>query len=103
MKANVFAKIPLDKVPDRSRYNFKPRGLTALLDAIGKTVNADRATIDAMNEAEQPGWPDLSRLLRSVRVGEPDDLFHLRAGRVHHSLGHGAERVEVFDLGPGTG
>jgi len=36
------------------------------------------------------GLPLLSKLLARLRVGQPEDLFHLRGGMIHHSLGHGS-------------
>lgn len=37
------------------RYTLKPRGCTALLDAVGRAVNETGARLEAMSENERPG------------------------------------------------
>ncbi len=46
--------IPLQDVPNLSRENYKAEGSTALLDAIGRTVNATGAKLAALKEEERP-------------------------------------------------
>ena len=41
-------------IKDVSKFYLKPRGTTALLDAIGKTLENERKRIKAMDEDEQP-------------------------------------------------
>ncbi|GAA1768666.1 vWA domain-containing protein [Nonomuraea bangladeshensis] len=48
----VYEFRPLADVPD---YRLKPRGTTALLDAIGKTLTRMTAQFDAMPESDVPG------------------------------------------------
>jgi len=43
--------IAIKQVP---KFNLVPRGMTALLDAIGKTLENERKRIKAMDESEQP-------------------------------------------------
>ena len=46
---------PLQDVPELTPQTFVPRGSTALLDAIGRTINETGARLAAMPEAERPG------------------------------------------------
>jgi len=48
----VYRDVPLDEVP---ALNLRPRGSTALLDAMGTLITDVRAEIDALPEAERPG------------------------------------------------
>lgn len=48
----VYEFTALADVPD---YRLNPRGMTALLDAIGKTLTTMRAQFDAMPESDVPG------------------------------------------------
>jgi len=43
---------PIRKVP---KYQLVPRGMTALLDAVGRAINETGARLAAMPEAERPG------------------------------------------------
>lgn len=47
--------LPLDKVPDLTPQTYVPNGGTALLDAIGRTVNQMGQRLAAMSEADRPG------------------------------------------------
>lgn len=46
--------VPVKDVPELDRATFVPRGNTALLDAIGRTVNVMEARIGKMTEDEKP-------------------------------------------------
>lgn len=48
----VNASIPPDQVPE---YRLQPRGITALLDAIGKSIHDFGAELAAKTESERPG------------------------------------------------
>lgn len=48
----VNASIPPDQVPE---YRLQPRGITALLDAIGKSIHDFGAELAAKSESERPG------------------------------------------------
>lgn len=48
----VYAGTPLSEVPKLTSDTYTPRGWTALLDAIGRTVNEQKARIEA------DGWAD---------------------------------------------
>jgi len=44
--------VPIGEVP---RYSLVPRGMTALLDAVGRAINETGARLAAMAEADRPG------------------------------------------------
>ena len=46
--------VPLEDVKELNSETFQPRGNTALLDAMGKTLNDVRSKIHAMNDSEKP-------------------------------------------------
>lgn len=46
---------PLAEVPPLDETTFVPRGSTALLDAIGRTINETEARLGKMPDEEQPG------------------------------------------------
>lgn len=50
----VLDGVPLQEVPALTDATYVPRGFTALLDAIGKTVNVADARIAAMPEDQRP-------------------------------------------------
>ncbi len=47
--------VPVQNVQDLSRLTYQPRGSTALLDAIGRTITDLGAKLSAMPEAVRPG------------------------------------------------
>jgi hypothetical protein len=51
----VYAVQPIARAPELSRRTFKPRGSTALLDAIGRTIVETGQRYAAMPEHERPG------------------------------------------------
>lgn len=50
----VHNNLDIKEVPNLSSKTFCPRGSTALLDAIGRTVNTSRQNIENMPEADRP-------------------------------------------------
>jgi uncharacterized protein YegL len=50
----VFDK-PLDQVPELSNADLKPRGTTALFDAMGRTIVTVGEQLNEMAEADRPG------------------------------------------------
>lgn len=45
---------PLDDVPPLDETTFRPRGATALLDAVGKTIDDTGKRLDGMSEENRP-------------------------------------------------
>lgn len=50
-----YLSIPISEVVDLNHKTFEPRGGTALLDAIGRTIDELGARLAALPEAERPG------------------------------------------------
>jgi hypothetical protein len=48
----VHRGVPIQEVPG---YRLAPRGMTALLDAVGKSINEAKIRIEKMEEADRPG------------------------------------------------
>lgn len=48
----VFNAVPIKQV---DKYKLVPRGMTALLDAVGKAINDTGARLEMMSEADRPG------------------------------------------------
>lgn len=48
----VHSGVPVSKVPP---YELEPRGMTALLDAVGRAINETGQRLAAMDEADRPG------------------------------------------------
>jgi len=51
----VFTDTALEQVPRLTSETFVPRGMTALLDAVGRTIVTTGARLAAMDEADRPG------------------------------------------------
>jgi hypothetical protein len=51
----LYSGKPVQDAPPLSADNFVPRGMTALLDAIGRTINETGRRLAAMPEAHRPG------------------------------------------------
>lgn len=50
----VYAGVPLEAAPKLTDQTFVPRGSTALLDAIGKTIDETGVRLAAMREEDRP-------------------------------------------------
>ncbi len=44
--------VPIDEVPE---YRLEPRGMTALLDAVGRAINETGIRLSGLKEADRPG------------------------------------------------
>jgi hypothetical protein len=51
----VYSAKPIADVPELTKETLVPRGSTALLDAIGRTINSTGDALSAMPEADRPG------------------------------------------------
>lgn len=50
----IYTAIPVSKVPRLTAGTFQPRGSTALLDAIGRTIDATGKRLAALAETDRP-------------------------------------------------
>ena len=50
----VYAAQPIGEAPRLTAHTFQPRGSTALLDAIGRTIDTTGARLKALSEDERP-------------------------------------------------
>lgn len=48
----VHRGVPIDDVP---QYRLEPRGMTALLDAVGKAINETKIRVEKLKKADRPG------------------------------------------------
>ncbi|MCJ7628410.1 MAG: VWA domain-containing protein, partial [Longimicrobiales bacterium] len=48
----VHRGIPIHEAPE---YRLEPRGMTALLDAVGRAINETKIRIDELKKADRPG------------------------------------------------
>lgn len=51
----VFVDVDLKEVPRLNASNYRPNGMTALLDAIGTAIDQTGKRLEAMPESERPG------------------------------------------------
>ena len=76
--------------PDLSPRTFVPRGSTALLDAIGRTLNATGARLAALPEAARPG-----KVLLVVMTDGLENASHeFGAGQVFDMITHQRDKYQ---------
>lgn len=87
----------LRDVPELTTRTFVPRGSTALLDAIGRTINAVGARLTALPEAERPG----KVLLLIMTDGEENSSHEFSRAQVFDMITHQREAYawEVVFIG----
>ncbi len=83
----VFDASPLRDVPNLTEKTFVPRGGTALLDAIGRTINSAGARLAAMAESQRPG----KVLLVIMTDGEENSSREFSAQQVNKMITHQRE------------
>jgi hypothetical protein len=74
-------KLDKDNVPE---YTLQPRGMTALYDAIGQTVNKVGANLAAMNEADRPN----KVVVMIMTDGEENASREFNASKVKEMVQH---------------
>ena len=80
----VHRALPIAEVPRLTRQTFRPRGGTALLDALGRSINETGARLAAMPEAERPG-----RVVFVVLTdGEENSSREFHAAKVGQMIAH---------------
>jgi hypothetical protein len=82
--------VPIGEVPELTEESYVPRGSTALLDAIGRTIEALAVRIEGMAEGERPGkvamaiftdgMENASRVYGVGRIGELISEYRDRHG-----------------------
>jgi len=50
----IYERVPIANIAKRTRANYVPRNNTALLDAIGRTINALGTNLGFMDESQRP-------------------------------------------------
>ena len=70
--------VPISQVP---KYELVPRGMTALLDAVGRAMNETGERLAKMDEADRPGLVVFVRIAAPGKSGAKN--FRLVAGRHH--------------------
>ena len=90
--------LDLQQVPKLDRTTYVPRGGTALLDAIGQTLNAVEARIAGMDEDKRPG----KVLVMILTDGEENSSREFDQGRIQKRIkDHEAEGWEFMYLKAG--
>ncbi len=78
--------VPIRDVPPLDSHSYVPRGTTALLDAIGRTINTIGERLDRTPEPDRPGeapggtaraFKAVSSVATAYRAGESDYARHL--------------------------
>lgn len=80
----VFAGLPLEQVPTLGRFNYIPRGSTALNDAVGRAINAAGVRLEAMAEAERPD----KIVFVIITDGEENASREFTKGQIKEMIGH---------------
>ena len=83
----VHAGKPIAEVPPLDNTTFVPRGQTALLDAIGRTIDATGARLSATPESDRPG----KVLIVIVTDGHENASKEFTRQRVHEQITHQRE------------
>lgn len=84
----VHDAVPLDQVPDLTSATYVPRGYTALLDAIGRTIVATGAQLAKMPEAQRPA----KVLFLVMTDGEENQSREYTRQGVHELITHQREK-----------
>ena len=80
----VHAGKPIAEIPRLTKHTFVPRGSTALLDAIGRTINATGARLAAMPESERPG----KVVFVILTDGQENASREFNLGMIHAMISH---------------
>jgi hypothetical protein len=84
----VFADLPLDQVPLLTSETFQPRGMTALLDAVGRTIVTTGERLAAMPEQDRPE----KVICMIVTDGQENASHEYTAARVRDMVQHQTDR-----------
>jgi len=75
---------PIGDVPDLNDSTFVPRGNTALLDAIGRTINATGKRLSDMPEADRPA----KVVFVIITDGQENSSREFTVGKVNEMISH---------------
>ena len=91
------ASVPVREVVDLDRSTFVPRGSTALLDAIGRTIDELGARLAAMPEDDRPGQV----IVAILTDGEENASLNYSLSDVSSRIAHQSDvyRWQFFFLG----
>ena len=84
----VHKALQLQKVPVLDDTTFVPRGTTALLDAIGRTIEYTGARLGKMKKAERPDQV----LFVIITDGEENASKEFSLKQIHHMIGERKEK-----------
>jgi len=80
----VFADTPLDRIPELTKETFVPRGMTALLDAVGRTVVRQGEWLAAMDEADRPS----KVICLIITDGQENASHEYKLEQIHDMIQH---------------
>ncbi len=91
------ASVPIREVVDLDRSTFEPRGSTALLDAIGQTIDELGARLAAMPQDERPGQV----IVAILTDGEENASLNYSLSDISSRIAHQSDvyRWQFFFLG----
>ena len=78
------ASLPIGEVPLLDTQTFVPRGSTALLDAIGRTIDDLGKRLDATPEAERPGTVILAILTDGEENSSLQETYESISRKIRH-------------------
>lgn len=80
----VYAALDLSQAPDLTPQTFVPRGATALLDAIGRTINETGVRLARMRDIDRP-----SQVIFVILTdGEENSSQEFRAAQINQMIQH---------------
>jgi len=86
----VYADVAIDKVPPLTSETFVPRGGTALLDAVGRTIVTTGERLAAMDEAERPA----KVLCIIITDGQENSSHEYKLDRIREMILHQTEKYK---------
>ena len=88
----VHFRVPIGEVPKLTRRTYVPRGSTALLDAIGRTINEIGARMDRMRTEERP-----DQIVFAVATDGQENSSHEFTKRQIFSMIRQREKLAAID------
>lgn len=79
-----FASVPLEELTDLDAETYVPRGSTALLDAMGRTIDELGARLAALTEDQRPGQVIVCTLTDGFENSSQKFSFHDISAKIGH-------------------